>query len=268
MDDKEKEKENPKKDPQFPRSIEGPRGDKDSAFESKKLFEDQREFGVNKSEEQENDSNNQKKITNMENTNFPPNDDTQFETNYGALGESIEERDEMEAFDLPPGIVMEESIDPDDSVGKSRDLASVIGNEIVNRASSSSQTISITSIRTSSQHGNTLTFLRTWDALAFIITIHASQALVNSGRKFDANYQIIDYDTNTVVKSIWRNDTGFNWGSNFWISQGNNWGPERSNYDTPAKWGFGTGLYIFRATVEVQGTGAFSYSRDHVFRVR
>ncbi len=272
MADKKKKKKD--EEQQFPRSIEGPRGDKDSAFESKKFFEEQREFGTDQPEKEENDSNNQENLPNMENdnlemeknANLPPLDDDQIEGNFGSLGESIEERGEFDGFDLPPGIVLDE---PDmEENAAVRSLSNLPGDETTFLAPTSTQTIDITNVRTSSQHGNTSTFLRTWDALTLVINISASQALVNSGRKFDANYQIIDYDTNTVVKNHWRRNTPFSWGTNFWISQGNNWGPERDNYTTPEKWGLGTGLYIFRATVQVQGTGAFSYSKDQVFRVR
>jgi hypothetical protein len=128
--------------------------------------------------------------------------------------------------------------------------------------------IAVAGVRTASQAGNQNVFLLNADALALVIDITATQALVSSGRRFDANFQIIEFATNNVrVNQAW-NSIAFSWGTNFWISQGNNWGPNPSDYTTPAKWGLAAGLYMFRATLAVQGAPDFAVSGEAVFRVR
>lgn len=126
--------------------------------------------------------------------------------------------------------------------------------------------IDITSASTSSQAGERNVFLRSSDALTFVIRIAASDAIVRSGRRFDADYIVVRLRDNRVVRHIRRANMAFSWGRWFWISQGNNW--NSSNYDTPARWGFENGIYVFRATVNVQGASAFATSADWVFRVR
>lgn len=128
-------------------------------------------------------------------------------------------------------------------------------------------TVSISGARTSSQAGTQTAFLRTTDALALVLDVVASQDLVSSGRRFDANFQILDYQTNAVRRSVWTRNSAFSWGTHFWISQGNNWGPAGS-YTTPEKWGLPVGVYALRGTIEVLGAGAFAYSVERQFRVR
>lgn len=126
--------------------------------------------------------------------------------------------------------------------------------------------IDITGVGTNSQAGRRNVFRRTSDALAFVINVSASQAIVNSGRRFDADYIIVRVEDNRVARRVRRGNSPFSWGRFFWISQGNTW--DAANYETPAKWGFGNGLYIFRATIQVRGLSAFATSGDWVFRVR
>ena len=48
--------------------------------------------------------------------------------------------------------------------------------------------------------------------------------------------KIINPSTDTVVvNQVWEHDLV--WGQFFWISWGNNWGPNPSDYTTPEKWG-------------------------------
>ncbi len=128
--------------------------------------------------------------------------------------------------------------------------------------------ISISGVRTASQAGNQSVFLLNSDALALVIDVTATAALVGSGRLFDANFQIIEFATNNVRVSQPTNNIAFNLGQFFWISRGNNWGPTQGDYTTPAEWGLSAGLYLFRATVAVQGIQDFAVSNDLVFRVR
>src|SRR5262249_61702890 len=58
--------------------------------------------------------------------------------------------------------------------------------------------ISISGVRTAGQAGTQSVFLLNTDALALVIDISATAALVGSGRLFDANFQIIEVSTNNV----------------------------------------------------------------------
>jgi hypothetical protein len=128
--------------------------------------------------------------------------------------------------------------------------------------------IAIAGVRTVSQAGNQNAFLLNTDALTLVIDVSATPDLVNSGAKFDANFEIIEYATNNVkVNNAW-NAIPFSWGTDFWISQGNNWGPKPTDYTTPAKWGLAAGIYLYRATVAVEGLNAFAFSTEVSFRVR
>ena len=129
-------------------------------------------------------------------------------------------------------------------------------------------TISITGVSANSQAGAQNAFLAGSDALALVINISVSQDIINAGSHFTAHFQIIEFATNNVKVDQVTANSAFSWGSNFWISRGNNWGPTANDYTTPAKWGLAVGLYTFRATVEVIGLGAFATSQELPFRVR
>lgn len=129
-------------------------------------------------------------------------------------------------------------------------------------------TLSITGVSTNSQAGAQNAFLLNSDALALVINISVSQDIINAGYHFTAHFQIIEFATNNVKVDVPTANSAFSWGTNFWISRGNNWGPTANDYTTPAKWGLVTGLYMFRATVEVLGIGTFSASQELPFRVR
>lgn len=169
--------------------------------------------------------------------------------NGGSLGETFDEAEKLLATSLSSAIEMGEA--------ETARLAPVEGMDI-----------SISGVQTFSQAGTQTTFLIDTDALALIIYVSATQTLVNSGRKFDANFQIIEFGTNAVKLNQWWRNISFAWGSNFWISQGNNWGPTPNDYSTPRKWGLTNGLYIYRATAEVQGLSPYSFSNEQVFRIR
>lgn len=129
-------------------------------------------------------------------------------------------------------------------------------------------TISVAGMSTNSQAGAQNTFLRTSDALAFVMSISAGSDLVSAGYRFNAYFQVVEFNTNNVViHRAWNNNNAFSWGTDFWISLGNNWGPP-ANYETPAKWGLNVGLYMLRGIVEVVGHPAFNVSAELPFRVR
>lgn len=228
---------------EFPKGIEGPRGDKDAAESARRWYLEQRGLAA----EGEPDSPGDVEMV-AEPATVVSEEEEAIEPQGGSLGETYDEAEEMVALELPP---------------LTRDVE-IEAREVTAAAHS----ISIASVRTSSQAGTQTVFLRSTDALAFVIHLAASQALVDSGRKFDANFQIIEFATNTVKRNVWWRNINFSWGTHFWISQGNNWGPNPGDYTTPEKWGLGTGLYMYRATVEVQGLSLFSFSNEHVFRVR
>jgi hypothetical protein len=172
-----------------------------------------------------------------------------FDLRGGSSGENFDDMEKLLAQNLTSYLAATDTALPQDV-----DVAAI--------------SIGISRVYTASQAGAQNVFLRNLDALTFIINIQASQALINTGRRFNANYQIIEHSTNTVKRNVWTNNSAFSWGTHFWISQGNNWGPNASNYTTPAKWGFAEGIYMFRATVEIIGLSAFAHSTEHYFRIR
>jgi len=129
-------------------------------------------------------------------------------------------------------------------------------------------TLNITGVSTNSQAGAQNAFLVNTDALALVINISASQDIITAGYHFTAHFQVIEFASNNVKVDVATANSPFSWGPNFWISRGNNWGPNASDYTTPAKWGLPLGLYSFRATVEVLGIGSFGASQELPFRVR
>ncbi len=128
--------------------------------------------------------------------------------------------------------------------------------------------INISSVRTANNsQGDIDHFRYGQDALAFVIDIAATQDLIDLDLKYDAYFQVIDPRTNRVIKNIVNRDSAFTHGRFFWISRGNNWGPNASNYTTPQKWGLSRGTYIFRAAVSVRDTDAFAVSPNKWFIV-
>ncbi len=99
-------------------------------------------------------------------------------------------------------------------------------------------TLEIRRLRTMNQnHVDTTLFDSYGDALALVMDCVSSDDLLALPRpRFVAEFQIIDSSTDTVLVS--RTLThDLEWGSSFWISMGNNWGPNSSDYTTPEKWG-------------------------------
>jgi len=128
--------------------------------------------------------------------------------------------------------------------------------------------VQITGARTASNgSADREVFRLNQDALALTLDIAATQDLLNLGLRFDAVFQILDSRTNQVVRQAWYSNSAFQWGRFFWISQGNNWGPNASDYTTPAKWGLQRGIYYFRGAILVRDTNAFAVSPNRWFRV-
>lgn len=129
-------------------------------------------------------------------------------------------------------------------------------------------TVQITGVRTASNGiGDRDVFRYSQDALALTLDIAANQDLLNLGLRFDAVFQIIDSRTNQVVRNDWYSNTAFQWGQYFWISLGNNWGPNASDYTTPEKWGLTRGVYYLRGAIMVRDANAFALSIKRWFRV-
>ncbi|WP_224049382.1 hypothetical protein [Arthrobacter sp. NicSoilB4] len=115
--------------------------------------------------------------------------------------------------------------------------------------------ITITQVKTVNQRGENATlFNSVFDALSLEIHVRASAdilALPNAA--FTAEFQIFSPQNHQVVRNTYRS-SAFNWGTNFWISVGNNWspGPEITN---PRDWGinhlFGD-IFGFRGTITAQ----------------
>jgi hypothetical protein len=128
--------------------------------------------------------------------------------------------------------------------------------------------LTITGARTASNGvADRSVFRRTMDALVLTMDIAATQDLLDLGLRYDATFQIINAQTNAVVRQVTTANAAFGHGRFFWISQGNNWGPAPSDFTTPAKWGLGPGIYIFRGFITVRDTNAFSVSASRWFRV-
>lgn len=254
--------------PEFPPGIEGQRGEKDAAFRAREWYVTQRGLSdpiapAAESTDVQNAAMNEPErnqlMTQAIQENTPatmteatsaPGAQSDLAVKAGSLGETLDDAVGGLLLEMPQPDALPEDV--------ARVPLGVSGG----------LSIDIAGIGTSSQAGSQVVFLRNTDALTFVMSLVASQQLVDSGRKFDANFQIIDVLTNTVKRNDWWNNSAFSWGTHFWISKGNNWGPNPSDYDTPAKWGLNAGLYLYRATVEVQGIGAFSFAQEFPFRVR
>jgi len=142
-------------------------------------------------------------------------------------------------------------------------------------------TLQIVGLRTVNQAGkNALLFDPFGDALSLTMDLRASADLLALPQAaFTAEFQILDPHLHKVVVSTYFGST-FNWGPNFWISKGNNWGPP-SAYQTPEKWGLSwvtNSLFGFRGLVKAQyvpspgsgwaATEAFDVSGMRWFRLQ
>ncbi|MGB2696303.1 MAG: hypothetical protein WBD28_00420 [Candidatus Zixiibacteriota bacterium] len=116
--------------------------------------------------------------------------------------------------------------------------------------------LKIERIQTKNQRGENATLFDPFgDALTLIMDIKASPDLMDLPKPmFMAVFQIIDPLTDiVVVNQTWLHE--FQWGPNFWISMGNNWGPDPSDYTTPKRWGLewwktGSGVFGFRGIIK------------------
>jgi hypothetical protein len=141
-------------------------------------------------------------------------------------------------------------------------------------------TLIISGMRTVSQSGNSTLFDPYNDALSLVMDLQASPDLLAlPSAAFSAEWQIFDPHLHKVVVSTYWGSL-FNWGPNFWISKGNNWGPPTS-FQTPERWGLSwsaNSIFGFRGIVKAQyipspgsgwrATEAFDVSGMQWFRVR
>ncbi len=113
-------------------------------------------------------------------------------------------------------------------------------------------TLQIAGIRTVNQLGQNATLFQPYtDASALVLDLAASADLLAlPSPSFQVVWQIIDPLTNQpVVNEVW--SSTFNWGPYFWVSIGNNWGPNPGDYSTPQRWGLnwvrpGSGVFGVR----------------------
>ena len=107
------------------------------------------------------------------------------------------------------------------------------------------------------------------DALVLRIEIRTDTSLTTSETHFDANFQLLEYATNAVAKDSWWRGLTLQGGTAFSLSQGNNQGPDASDYTPPGAWGLKPGLYVFRALIEIPALNVICQSnRSVLFRVR
>ena len=141
--------------------------------------------------------------------------------------------------------------------------------------------LTITRVQAANQTGqDTRLFDPFSDALALVLDLHASADLLALPQAaFSAEFQIFDPHLHKVVVSTsW--GSLFNWGPNFWISKGNNWGPP-ADYQTAQRWGLSwsaNSIFGVRGIVKAQyipsagagwrATDAFDVSPMHWFRLR
>ena len=125
----------------------------------------------------------------------------------------------------------------------------------------------VTRVKTRSQRGDTQSFRHDEEALVLVIEVAASEAILQSGHRFHANFQVIDWASNAVKRDNWSRDLKFEWGPRFWLSEGNDWGPASEDYTTPAVLGLERGLYAFRALLEIPEMDILCHSSETLFRV-
>jgi hypothetical protein len=127
--------------------------------------------------------------------------------------------------------------------------------------------IRIAALRTLGRQGEQSVFDLYTDALKLAVDLIASPESVSSGARFDCNFQLVDYSTGRARVDVWSRDLKVQWGHDFWISLGNNSGPDLQQHTTPAKWRLVPGLYIFRALVEFGRSVVYSPATAVAIRV-
>jgi hypothetical protein len=128
--------------------------------------------------------------------------------------------------------------------------------------------VRIRGVRALSQTGQPQSvFVFDQDALKLVIDLTAAHDLVNSDARFHADFQLVDFATGRVAVDRWSANLRLEWGHEFWISLGNNKGPDPSDYTTPAKWGLTPGLYIFRSLVEYGRTIVYAPAAEIAIRI-
>jgi hypothetical protein len=121
--------------------------------------------------------------------------------------------------------------------------------------------VSIVGIHTVGPAGPQTVFRMHEDPLLLKIDIQANANPACAETLFNANFQILEYATNTVARNSWWPSLTLRYGTAFCISQGNNQGlPE--DFTSPAAWGLKPGLYVFRALIELPALNVFSQP-DH-----
>jgi hypothetical protein len=122
-------------------------------------------------------------------------------------------------------------------------------------------------VRTRNQNGDATYFRLHEDALILVADIVASEELLKADINYDANFQIIDRSTNSVIKDRWLRELRFDHGNDYWICMGKA-GSCAEEYTTPGRWGLDEGLYGFRAVLEIEGLGTLCRSDETLFRIR
>lgn len=117
--------------------------------------------------------------------------------------------------------------------------------------------VRITALRTMSRNRVRSVFSWDEDPLALVIDTHVSEESLKTGTCLNANFQLIDYATNRVRKDIWSPVAPAK-GQTFSIWQGD------MLETTPARWGLGVGLYLFRAILEIEKPEYFSLSQSNL----
>ncbi len=129
--------------------------------------------------------------------------------------------------------------------------------------------ISIIGVHTIGPTGPQTVFRMQEDPLALRLQIRVDRSLSASETHFDANFQLIEYATNTVAQESWGRGIALQNGAEISISQGNIRGPGTADLTPPVSWGLKPGLYVFRPLIEIPALSVF-YRPDRpvLFRVR
>jgi len=129
--------------------------------------------------------------------------------------------------------------------------------------------VSIIGIQTLGLTGPQTVFRMHADALVLRIEIRTDVSLNASHTHFDANFQLIEYATETVAHDSWWRGLILQDGTDFSVFQGNNQGPTAADNTPPAAWGLRRGIYVFRALLEIPALSVFCQpKRPALFRVR
>lgn len=99
--------------------------------------------------------------------------------------------------------------------------------------------VRITDVSLYNQHGKATTFHPFTDALTFAMTVAVSPVFVaEPGARIEAVWMSVEAHTQAVkATGRWIGTLPPEWGTNFWVSVGNNWGPSINDYTTPEDWG-------------------------------